>query len=179
MSSRWKCRNTRRRSSSSTFWPIRPERCRKNIRLTAWTTTTPHSAPTITISVCAEPPSMIGGMPMVDTALHEHRNRKARNVFHHDDDGEQRDRPPIRPQQRAEQRAGFPPARQRLVDRQVVVAVLVEPAPPAVDRLLVRFLRYVDGRWCRSRSSALGLRRREATAVPVVRTPRRSASCSS
>ena len=32
-SSRWKCRNTRRRSSSSTFWPIRPERCRKNIRL--------------------------------------------------------------------------------------------------------------------------------------------------
>ena len=63
MSNRWKCRNTRRRSSSSTFWPIRPERCRKNIRLTAWTSTTTHSTPTMTISVCAEPPDRIGGMP--------------------------------------------------------------------------------------------------------------------
>ena len=80
----------------------------------------------------------------VDTAPDEQRNRKAGNVFHHDDDRQERHRPPIRSQQRAEQRAGFTPARQRFVDRRVVVAVLVEPAAPAVDGL-VRFLRYVDG----------------------------------
>ncbi len=82
---------------------------------------------------------------VVDTALHENRNRQARNVFHHDDDGQERDGPPERPQQRAEQRAGFTPPRQRLVDRQVVV-LLVESAPPALGRPPIRVLRDLDGR---------------------------------
>src|SRR5258705_53440 len=68
MSSRWKCWNTRRRNSSSTFCPIRPERCRKKIRLTAWITTTAHSTPTTTSSVCAEPLAVLLVLPCA-TAL--------------------------------------------------------------------------------------------------------------
>ena len=90
MSSRWKWRNTRRRNSSSTFWPIRPERRRKNIRLMACTSTTPHSAPTITISSCAGAAVDDRRDAVVDAALHQQRNRQPRNVFHHDDDGQQR-----------------------------------------------------------------------------------------
>ena len=36
---------------------------------------------------------------VVDAALHEKRNRKARSVFHHDDAGEEGDRPAVGPQQ--------------------------------------------------------------------------------
>ena len=71
---------------------------------------------------------------MVDAALDEQRNRQARNVFHDHDDGEERDRDAVRPQQRAQQRARFATTRQALVDRQVVVGSLVEPAAPLVFR---------------------------------------------
>ncbi len=57
---------------------------------------------------------------VVDAALHEKRNRKARNVFHHDDERKQRDRQTVGPQQRAEQRTGLAAARQAFVDGQVV-----------------------------------------------------------
>ena len=73
---------------------------------------------------------------MVDASLYEKRNRKARSVFHYDDDRQEHDRPPVGLQQRAEQCACLTPARQRLIDRQVVVALLVEPAAPRIDRLL-------------------------------------------
>ena len=36
---------------------------------------------------------------VVDAALDEKRNRKPRSVFHHDDAGEESDRPAVRPQQ--------------------------------------------------------------------------------
>src|SRR6478672_2529657 len=68
--------------------------------------------------------------PVVDTALHENRNRKACNVFHEDDNGEQSDDFSVRPQQRPQQRPRFPSARPLLVDRKLVDLASVESTPP-------------------------------------------------
>ena len=136
MSRRWKCRNTRRRSSSSTFWPIRPERLQEE-----------HPAGGLDEHDHAQRAddhhqrvrrAAVDDRrdAVVDAALHEERNRKARSVFHHDDDGEQRDRHAVRPQQRAQQRPRLAPARQRSRRSAGRRRLLVEPAAPALDRLV-------------------------------------------
>ena len=157
MSSRWKWRNTRRRSSSSTFWPIRPGPAQEE-----------HAADRLhqhdpaqrrrrsVISVRADPPSTIGGMPWSmprctssgtdSRATFSTTTTTARNATVH----------AVGPQQRTEQRPRLASPRERLVDRQVVVACSSNRPRHSSSRHLREVL---GARW---RSSTLDLRGDEA-----------------
>ena len=78
---------------------MRPERFRNDIRLTACSTTTPHSVATTMISSRAEPPASQWRDGVVDAALHQKRNRQPRSVFHDDNQCQQPDGDLERPQQ--------------------------------------------------------------------------------
>ena len=93
---------------------------------------------------------------VVDALLHQKRNRQPCNVFHYDDDGQESDRPPVGPKQRAQQRASLTLPWHRLVDGQV--ALLVELAAPIGCRLLLGRRRHSlsssTSRCSRARSSS-------------------------
>ena len=120
-SSFWKWMNSRRRSSSSTFWPTRPDSRRKSTRLTVCTTRAPSISPIVSYSAVAAAARQQRRDAEVDAALDQPRDRQPGRVLDHHDRDQQPDDLQVRPQQ---------------VDQQGPAALLQEPAG-AVGHLVV------------------------------------------
>ena len=69
---------------------------------------------------------------VIDAALDQQRNRKAGNVFDHDNDRQERHRRTERPQQRSQQSASLTAQRQVLVGGSVIVAAVFDTTAPKI-----------------------------------------------